>query len=85
MTTTNLSLISSFVYVKTELHVFSIDFRHLSNLEHLNLNGSFNLVNEFLKSIGTLTSLRVLSLASCRINGTLPVAAGKIYVYPFNY
>ncbi|KAL2626667.1 hypothetical protein AAZV13_07G125900 [Glycine max] len=47
------------------------DFHRLSNLEHLILDYN-NLENEFLKNIGELTSLKVLSLQQCDINGTLP-------------
>ncbi|KAG5142857.1 hypothetical protein JHK82_018552 [Glycine max] len=47
------------------------NFHDLSNLEHLILDYS-NLQNEFLKNIGELTSLKVLSLGQCDINGTLP-------------
>ncbi|KAH1241968.1 Receptor-like protein 13 [Glycine max] len=48
------------------------DFHRLSNLEHLILDDNRNLENEFLKNIGELTSLKVLSLQYCDINGTLP-------------
>ncbi|KAH1241975.1 Receptor-like protein 13 [Glycine max] len=47
------------------------NFHDLSNLEHLILDYN-NLENEFLKNIGELTSLKVLSLQQCDINGTLP-------------
>ncbi|KAH1241974.1 Receptor-like protein 14 [Glycine max] len=48
------------------------DFHGLSNLEHLILDNNYYLQNEFLKNIGELTSLKVLSLQQCDINGTLP-------------
>ncbi|KAL5161917.1 Receptor-like protein 15 [Glycine soja] len=51
--------------------LFCADFHRLSNLEHLILDDN-NLENEFLKNIGELTSLKVLSLQYCDINGTLP-------------
>ncbi|RDX57650.1 LRR receptor-like serine/threonine-protein kinase FLS2, partial [Mucuna pruriens] len=50
------------------------DFHDLSNLEHLILDHSSNLENEFFEGIGDLTSLKVLSLSECGINGTLPAA-----------
>ncbi|XP_028211990.1 receptor like protein 21-like [Glycine soja] len=50
------------------------DFHDLSNLEHLTMDYSNNLKNEFFKSIGELTSLKVLSLRYCNINDTLPPA-----------
>ncbi|QHO07763.1 hypothetical protein HN51_066454 [Arachis hypogaea] len=53
--------------------VVAADFRDLSNLERLFLNDS-TLVNEFFKSIGVLTSIRVLSITGCGIKGTLPDA-----------
>ncbi|XP_047171916.1 receptor-like protein 13 [Vigna umbellata] len=48
------------------------DLYNLRNLEYLRLDGSSNVKNEFFKSIGNLTSLKVLSLANCHINDTLP-------------
>ncbi|XP_029124922.1 receptor-like protein 13 isoform X2 [Cajanus cajan] len=54
--------------------VIAGDFCDLSNLDHLALNENYNLENEFFKSIGELTSLKVLSLSGCVINGTLPPA-----------
>ncbi|KAI4299956.1 hypothetical protein L6164_033377 [Bauhinia variegata] len=50
------------------------EFGDLEKLEHLELDGSFNIGNEFFKSIGALTSLKVLSLCSCGIKGSLPFA-----------
>ncbi|KAK7373866.1 hypothetical protein VNO80_07286 [Phaseolus coccineus] len=44
------------------------------NLERLILDGSSTLENEFFQSIGDLSSLKVLSLSKCDINGTLPAA-----------
>ncbi|KAK7411157.1 hypothetical protein VNO78_02589 [Psophocarpus tetragonolobus] len=48
------------------------DFHNLSNLEYLILDGNSNLKNEVFRSIGELTSLKILSLSRCDINGTLP-------------
>ncbi|KAI4299953.1 hypothetical protein L6164_033373 [Bauhinia variegata] len=50
------------------------EFGDLEKLEHLELDGYFNIGNEFFKSIGALTSLKVLSLSSCGIKGSLPFA-----------
>ncbi|TKY65907.1 Receptor protein 12 [Spatholobus suberectus] len=58
------------------------DFCDLSNLEHLALNNN-NLGNEFLKSIGELTSLKVLSLPNCGLNGLLPAAVEPPSQPPF--
>ncbi|MED6171845.1 hypothetical protein PIB30_044566 [Stylosanthes scabra] len=54
-------------------NVTAADFVELRNLEHLVLDICFNLQNEFFKSIGVLTSLRILSVSS-QINGSLPEA-----------
>ncbi|WVZ07316.1 hypothetical protein V8G54_020662 [Vigna mungo] len=50
------------------------DFRDLSSLEHLALDHNFSLDKEFFKTIGELTSLKVLSASFCLINGPLPPA-----------
>ncbi|KAI4299954.1 hypothetical protein L6164_033374 [Bauhinia variegata] len=50
------------------------EFGDLEKLEHLELDGSFNIGNKFFESIGALTSLKVLSLSSCGIKGSLPIA-----------
>ncbi|CAJ1803200.1 unnamed protein product [Sphenostylis stenocarpa] len=50
------------------------DFKDLSNLKYLELDGSSNMENKFFMSIGELTSLKFLSLLSCQINGNLPHA-----------
>ncbi|CAJ1803108.1 unnamed protein product [Sphenostylis stenocarpa] len=50
------------------------DFKDLSNLQNLRLDGSRNMENKFLKRIGELTSLKLLSVAYSDINGTLPQA-----------
>ncbi|KAG2403256.1 uncharacterized protein HKW66_Vig0185420 [Vigna angularis] len=52
--------------------VVARDFHDLKNLGSLILDGSSNLENDFFQSIGDLTSLKVLSLSECYINGTLP-------------
>ncbi|KAK7373857.1 hypothetical protein VNO80_07277 [Phaseolus coccineus] len=52
--------------------ILAEDFHDLSELEHLTLDKNNNMENEFFKSIGNLTSLKVLSLSDCQINGTLP-------------
>ncbi|XP_047180949.1 receptor-like protein 1 [Vigna umbellata] len=52
--------------------VVARDFHDLKNLGSLILDGSSNLENDFFQSIGDLTSLKVLSLFECYINGTLP-------------
>nr|XP_025696052.1 receptor-like protein 14 [Arachis hypogaea] len=61
--------------LSTIILLFSIyiDFAELRNLEHLVLDAGFNLQNEFFKSIGTLTSLKTLSVNS-DIQGFLPEA-----------
>ncbi|KAK7373875.1 hypothetical protein VNO80_07295 [Phaseolus coccineus] len=50
------------------------DFRDLRNLEHLVLDNNNDLENEFFRSIGELTSLKLFSAFGCGINGTLPPA-----------
>ncbi|KAK8470418.1 hypothetical protein PHAVU_004G142401 [Phaseolus vulgaris] len=50
------------------------DFHDLSKLELLKLERNDNMESEFFKSIGNLTSLKVLSLSYCQINDTLPAA-----------
>ncbi|KAI4334660.1 hypothetical protein L6164_013378 [Bauhinia variegata] len=57
--------------------ILARDFGELNNLEHLELSFSSNITNEFFESIGSLTSLKVLSMRSCGINGTLPIG-GKL-------
>ncbi|CAL0313856.1 unnamed protein product [Lupinus luteus] len=52
--------------------IVAVDFCDLANLEHLELDHSSNLVNEFFKTIGLLTSLKLLYLRGCGITGTLP-------------
>ncbi|WVZ13475.1 hypothetical protein V8G54_011041 [Vigna mungo] len=59
-------------------------FHDLKNLESLILDGSSNLENDFFQSIGDLTSLKVLSLSACDINGTLPAAGNVLIKSPFN-
>ncbi|MED6181693.1 hypothetical protein PIB30_021621 [Stylosanthes scabra] len=54
-------------------NVTAADFVELRKLEHLVLDNCFNLQNDFFKSIGALTSLRILSVNS-QINGSLPEA-----------
>ncbi|KAK7373859.1 hypothetical protein VNO80_07279 [Phaseolus coccineus] len=54
------------------------------NLERLILDGSSTLKNEFFQSIGDLSSLKVLSLSKCDINGTLP-AAGNQFEVPISF
>ncbi|XP_068503120.1 cuscuta receptor 1-like isoform X4 [Phaseolus vulgaris] len=50
------------------------DFHDLSKLELLKLEQNDNMESEFFKSIGNLTSLKVLSLSYCQINDALPAA-----------
>lgn len=57
-----------------------VDFRDLGNLENLDLYNSSNIVNEFFKSIGSLASLKVLSLSECGFNGTLPAAGKNVFI-----
>ncbi|XP_068488791.1 cuscuta receptor 1-like isoform X2 [Phaseolus vulgaris] len=54
--------------------IIAQDFRNLRNLERLILDRSSNLENEFFQSIGDLSSLKILSLSQCDINGKLPEA-----------
>ncbi|WVZ07309.1 hypothetical protein V8G54_020655 [Vigna mungo] len=56
------------------------DFRDLGNLEQLTLDNNYDLDNEFFRSIGKLTSLKVLSVFGCGINGTLPPADNQFEV-----
>ncbi|KAI4299601.1 hypothetical protein L6164_033044 [Bauhinia variegata] len=53
--------------------IVAADFGDLVKLEKLILDESSNIGNEFLKSIGVLTSLKVLSLNSCGIKGSFPI------------
>ncbi|KAK7373869.1 hypothetical protein VNO80_07289 [Phaseolus coccineus] len=54
--------------------ILAEDFHDLKNLEDLRLDSNNNMENEFFKSIGNLTSLKVLSLRYSEINDTLPDA-----------
>ncbi|XP_068503118.1 cuscuta receptor 1-like isoform X2 [Phaseolus vulgaris] len=61
------------------------DFHDLSKLELLKLERNDNMESEFFKSIGNLTSLKVLSLSYCQINDTLPAATDKDeFKWPIN-
>ncbi|CAA3011579.1 Hypothetical predicted protein [Olea europaea subsp. europaea] len=51
----------------------------LRRLEELFLDFS-NVDGNFLQSIGELSSLKILSLSSCRLNGTLPVQGKLLWV-----
>uniref|UniRef100_A0A3N7HYC5 Leucine-rich repeat-containing N-terminal plant-type domain-containing protein n=1 Tax=Populus trichocarpa TaxID=3694 RepID=A0A3N7HYC5_POPTR len=53
----------------------SIDFLFLKNLEYLDL--SYNtLNNSIFQAIGTMTSLKILRLQSCGLDGRIPTAQG---------
>ncbi|XP_048228332.1 receptor-like protein 13 [Ricinus communis] len=60
-----------------EIHEFisSTGFPVFRNLQHLYLDSS-TLNNSFLQSIGTLTSLKALSLSKCGLTGTIPSTQG---------
>eukprot|EP00257_Ricinus_communis_P022915 XP_015582777.1 receptor-like protein 14 isoform X2 [Ricinus communis] len=55
--------------------IFAEGFPILRNLQHLHLDLS-TLNNSFLQSIGTLTSLKTLSLTQCGLTGTIPSTQG---------
>eukprot|EP00257_Ricinus_communis_P028215 XP_025015629.1 receptor-like protein 13 [Ricinus communis] len=56
--------------------IFNVEgFPVFRNLQHLYLDSS-TLNNSFLQSIGTLTSLKALSLSKCGLTGTIPSTQG---------
>nr|GMD72215.1 LRR receptor-like serine/threonine-protein kinase GSO1 [Ipomoea batatas] len=54
-----------------ETHLF-LDWKNLSKLENLFLDGSYLVDKNVLNNIGGLMSLKVISLSECGLSGTLP-------------
>jgi hypothetical protein len=52
-------------------------FLNLKNLEYLDLERS-SLDNSIFHTIGTMTSLKILYLTDCSLNGQIPTAQGKV-------
>ncbi|XP_042961221.1 receptor-like protein 15 isoform X2 [Carya illinoinensis] len=51
------------------------ELRRLKNLQELYLDGS-NIDRSFLRKVGAMTSLNVLTIRGCRLNGSLPIVQG---------
>ena len=54
-----------------------VGFFNLKNLEYLDLSDN-TLDNNILQTIGTMTSLKTLSLSSCKLNSQIPTTQGKV-------
>ncbi|KAG2667115.1 hypothetical protein I3760_15G096600 [Carya illinoinensis] len=52
------------------------ELRRLKNLQELYLDGT-NIDKSFLRKVGVMTSLNVLSMQDCGLNGSLPIVQGK--------
>ncbi|KAG2667128.1 hypothetical protein I3760_15G097100 [Carya illinoinensis] len=52
------------------------ELRRLKNLQELHLDGS-NIDKSFLRKVGAMTSLNVLTIYGCGLNGNLPIVQGK--------
>ena len=55
----------------SKLSAFVLELSKLSNLEQLNLDAS-SIDKSLLHKIGIMTSLNVLTMSNCGLNGTLP-------------
>ena len=55
----------------SKLSAFVLELSKLSNLEQLNLDAS-SIDKSLLHKIGVMTSLNVLTMSNCGLNGTLP-------------
>ena len=72
------------IYFFIDLHTsklfdFVLELSKLSNLEQLKLDGS-SIDKSLLRKIGVMTSLNVLAVSSCGLNGTLP-DRGRVFFF----
>ncbi|KAG6675412.1 hypothetical protein I3842_15G099800 [Carya illinoinensis] len=68
-----LQVYKSFLTFKTFIVI--LELRRLKNLQELYLDGS-NIDRSFLRKVGAMTSLNVLTIRGCRLNGSLPIVQG---------
>ena len=63
----------------SKLSAFVLELSKLSNLEQLKLDDSL-FDKSLLHKIGVMTSLKVLAMSSCELNGTLP-DRGRVFFF----